>query len=39
LGDSEFQDGQEIGVLGHIGFFDRFKVLFDQPNLYFDVSR
>jgi len=31
------QSLKEYGVLGHNGFFDRHKVIFDRPNLGFEI--
>lgn len=37
-GFSEALNNQQVGMLGHIGFFDRFKVSFDHRNGSFTVD-
>jgi hypothetical protein len=36
-GFTEYLDGKGMAVLGHNGFFDRYKVMFNRPNFSFEI--
>jgi hypothetical protein len=38
-GFTAFLNGESFGMVGHTGFFDRCKVLFDRPRLNFEIIR
>jgi hypothetical protein len=36
-GFTEYLDGKGMALLGHNGFFDRYRVMFDRPNCSFEI--
>jgi hypothetical protein len=36
-GLTEYLDGKGMAVLGHNGFFDRYKVMFNRPNFSSEI--